>query len=108
NVPLEEARAIGRAEALLGQRVQGALGDFDLLALALHLPARLRQVEPRDLFDLVHRERREDDDLVYAVAKLRREARLGGLHHLMLDRTHVAQRLRAEAQGLLVLLEALR
>src|SRR5579885_243981 len=108
NVALEEARAVGRAVALLGQKVEGGGRDAAALALLLHLSAELAGVELRDLPDLVHRQRREDDDLVNAVAELRREAVLGGLHLVALDRLHVAQSLHAEAEGLFVLLKILR
>src|ERR1700759_1551948 len=103
NVTLEETRAVGRAIALLGQEVERGGRYTTALALRLHLATELRRVELRDLSDLVHRQRREDDYLVNAVTELRREAVLRRLHHVALDGLHVAQSLRAEAERLLLL-----
>jgi hypothetical protein len=44
---------------------------FKRFALALHLPVRSLEIKLSNLFYLIHRQRREDHNLVDAIAELR-------------------------------------
>src|SRR3712207_7969256 len=63
DVSLEEARAVGRAVALLGQEVERGLGHVASLALLLHLAAELAGVYLRDVAHLVHRSEEHTSEL---------------------------------------------
>ena len=108
DVALQKSRAVLRAEPFLSYEIHSRISNLERLALALHLPPRLVEIELRNLLHLVHGERREDDDFVDAITKLRREALLRRFHNFFFHRAKVAGRLRAKTEWLFVLLEALR
>ena len=95
DVTLQKARAILGAETFFRQQVDGLIRDLESLALALHLLARPRQVKFGDLPHLIHRQRRENNDLVDSVAELRREPGFRGLHDFLLDGAEIWRRLRS-------------
>src|SRR5205085_479252 len=102
------ACAVLHAVTFLCQHIEGASSDLERLALALHLPVRLIEIELRNLSHFVHRQGREDDYLVDAIAELRREALLCGFQNFVLDGAKVGGGLGAEAQRLLELFEIVR
>src|SRR5882672_488402 len=106
DVTLEKARAILRVETFLGQEVERFIRDADLFALALHLALQFLQVKLGDLAHLIHRQWREDNNLVNAIAKLRRETLLRSLHYFILYHTKVLRGFGAKAERFLKLLEA--
>jgi hypothetical protein len=73
-VPLQETGSVGRTVTFLGEKVHCRLGHLDSLALALHLTFEFLEIEFGDAANFIHGERRKHDDLVDAIAKLRREA----------------------------------
>src|SRR5262249_42541123 len=103
----EEARAVSRAESLLDQAIDGGLGNGHALALARHLALNCGQVELGDLFNFILSQRREDNDLVDAVAELRRESSLSRLQNRALDLADVGRGLLTESKRFHVLLEIL-
>src|SRR5688572_10672897 len=65
----EEARAVSGAESLLNQAIDGGFGDNHAFALARHLTLNGGQIELGDLLDFVLSQRRENHDLIDAVAE---------------------------------------
>ena len=82
---LEEARAEADVVALRHDQLERVVLDLNRLARLGQRQRDLRQVVLRDLPHLVVRERREQHDLVDAVAELRREAPFELAEHLALD-----------------------
>ncbi len=82
DMTLQETRTVCRAEKPFSvSRSSAASVISTSLALCFHLAFEFAEIDLGDLADLVHRQRREDDDLVDTVAELRREPRFGSLHH---------------------------
>ena len=108
DVTLQKSRTVLRAEPFLSYEIHGRISNLERLALALHLAPCLVEIELCDLLYLIHRQRREDHNLVDPVAKLRREALLRRFHNFFFHGAEVAGGLRAEAERLLVFLEAVR
>src|SRR5262245_53998574 len=103
----EEARAVSRAESLLDQAIDGGLGNGHALALARHLALNCGQVELGDLFNFVLSQRPEDNDLVDAVAEIRRASGTSRLQIRVLDLADVGRGLLTESKRFNVLLEIL-
>src|SRR5215510_9108199 len=66
----EKSRAVSRAESLLDQAVHCGFSEGQALALARHLPLDGGEIKLGNLFHFVLSQRREDHDLVDAVAEL--------------------------------------
>src|ERR1700752_4163836 len=103
---LQEACAVGGVKTIFGQLIDRCVSDLNALALALHLAANFLEIQSCNLAYLIHRQRRENDDLIDTIAKLRREALLRSLHHFVLHGAEVRRRLVAEAKRLFKPLEA--
>src|SRR5207249_10327832 len=83
--PLQEPRAVGKAVAVLHELLERFRRHDQRSAAPDERFLDLEDLLLRDLADLVVRQRREHDDLVDAVAELRREAPLHLAHDLALD-----------------------
>src|SRR5262245_24329138 len=103
----EESRAVSRAESLLDQAVHGGFSEGQALALAPHLPLDGGEIKLGNLFHFVLSQRREDHDLVDAVAELGRESSLSRLHDRALDLVDIGRGLLSEPERFHVFLEIL-
>src|ERR1051326_184607 len=108
NITLQKARAVLHAETLFGHQINCWISSLERFTLPLHLATSLVEVELRDLLDLIHGQRRENDNLVDAIAKFRREAKLCGLHDFVLDSPKIGGCLGAKTERLFVFLETIR
>src|SRR3954451_19757378 len=82
---LQESSAERNVVALDDHQLEGLVGNGDRLARLGKSLCDLLQVVSGDLAHLTVRERREQHDLVDAIAELRREAPFELAHHLALD-----------------------